>query len=180
MWTRLQRSLCFDASPWLRLFRDEVRLPSGVTVDGYYQIEARDFAMVFALTHLREVLCLRGYKYALNALDIQLPAGYLEGDEDPLLAAKRELLEETGYEAESWQALGRAIVDGNRGCGRGYFYLARGARYVTEPNAGDLEDHEVLAVPLSSITSMVGGGTFRQQGTLACIALGFAALAEED
>jgi ADP-ribose pyrophosphatase len=53
------------------------------------------------------ILLERQFRYPVNATMIEIPAGKLELDEDPLLCAQRELLEETGYSAKSWEFLGR-------------------------------------------------------------------------
>ena len=67
--------------------------------------------------------------------------GYLEPNEDPLVAAKRELKEEMGFEAEHWVSLGSLVADANRGCGVGHLYFAYGAKYVgSDDGHDDLEE----------------------------------------
>ena len=53
------------------------------------------------------ILLERQFRYPVDAAMIEIPAGKLELGEDPLLCAQRELLEETGYSAKSWEFLGR-------------------------------------------------------------------------
>src|SRR5579859_7442718 len=98
-WKRLGSRLLLDRSPWLRVFADDVELPDGRQVEGYLRVDGRDFAMVFAVTDEGTVPFVRQYKYGLDAVPLQLPAGYLEEGEAPEVCARRELLEETGFEA---------------------------------------------------------------------------------
>ena len=62
---------------------------------------------VVALTDQQEVLLVQQYRYPYHAVLTELPAGKREGEEDPLLCGKRELEEETGYQAAQWVSLGR-------------------------------------------------------------------------
>jgi ADP-ribose pyrophosphatase len=87
--------------------------------------------------------------------------GYIEPGEEPLAAAKRELLEETGYEARQWESLGDFSVDGNRGNGIAHFFLAREAHPVTEPDADDLEEQEMLKLSRAEVEAAVARGAFK-------------------
>jgi ADP-ribose pyrophosphatase len=92
---------------------------------------------------------------------LALVGGYINVDEEPLIAAKRELLEETGYAARQWESLGQYAVDGNRGNGVAHLFLAREAYKVTDPDADDLEEQALLKLTRAEVEAAVGRGAFR-------------------
>ncbi len=61
---------------------------------------------VLALNHKNEVLVVEQFRYGSQSFMLELPAGKKERDEDPLITAKRELLEETGFRANIWESFG--------------------------------------------------------------------------
>ena len=91
---------------FLHLKKDMVRLPDGNTTYREYLIHPGAVAIMPILSDGR-ILLERQFRYPVDAAMIEIPAGKLELGEDPLLCAQRELLEETGYSAESWEFLGR-------------------------------------------------------------------------
>src|SRR6266849_8957281 len=105
-WKLLDRQLQFEAHPWLAVFRDRVELPNARTLDDFYRVVLPDFAVITALTPEQELVMVRGYKHGLGRVSLLAPAGMIEPGEEPLAAARRELREETGFEAPHWQPLG--------------------------------------------------------------------------
>ena len=91
---------------FLHLKKDMVRLPDGNTTYREYLIHPGAVAIMPVLSDGR-ILLERQLRYPVDAAMIEIPAGKLELGEDPLLCAQRELLEETGYSAKSWEFLGR-------------------------------------------------------------------------
>ena len=90
----------------LHIFKDDVELPDGrkSTREVIRHIGA---ACVIPVTDDGRIILERQYRYPIDKVITEIPAGKLDSkDEDPLLAAKRELKEETGYEAEKWVNLG--------------------------------------------------------------------------
>jgi len=157
-WRTRSRRTIVDLSPWLSVESRVVELPDGRVIEDWPWVESREFANVVAVTEDGLFLVFRQTKYAVEGTTLGPVGGYLDPGEEPLTAAKRELLEETGHEAAEWTSLGRYVVDGNRGCGVGHLYLARGARKVAEPNADDLEEQELLVLTRADVeTALVAG-----------------------
>ena len=177
-WQTVSRREIVDARPWLRLMAEDVRLPDGRIVEGFYTIEAPDYAMIVALTADDRVIVEHSYKHGPRAVSLNLPAGYIERGEEPLAAAQRELLEETGYTTASWRHLGTFTVDGNRGCGAAHIYLARDAQHMAEPDHGDLEEIEIELVSVDALREALVRGDVTQLPVAAAIGLALAMLGD--
>ncbi len=91
---------------FLKLKKDIVKLPDGGETFREYLIHPGAIAIVPILDDGRIIL-ERQFRYPVDAAMLEIPAGKLEVGEDPLLCAQRELLEETGYTAKTWEFLGR-------------------------------------------------------------------------
>src|SRR5262245_44691561 len=85
--------------PRFRVFKRE--LPNGKFLDAVV-FEVGSWANVVALTKDREVVMIRQYRHGVQAVLWEIPGGVVEQGEDPLVGAKRELLEETGYTASEF------------------------------------------------------------------------------
>ena len=145
-------------------------------IDDWPWVESREFANVVAVTEDGLFLVFRQTKYAVDGPTLGPVGGYLEPGEDPLETAKRELREETGYDAPEWTSLGRYAVDGNRGCGVGHLYLAQSARKVAEPAADDLEEQELLTLTRDEVEAALLAGGFGVLSWAAVVALALVAL----
>jgi len=175
-WHVLSNTVLLDCSPWLRVYREYVRLPNGHELDDYYRIDMPDWAQIFAVTEDGHVPMVRHYKHGAGVTSLELPAGYLDEGEAPDEAARRELLEETGLVADEWRALGSYFIDGNRGCGATHIFLARGARQVRAPQLEASEIMEQKRLTLAEVRAAWLGGTFKNLGTLGAVGLALAVL----
>ena len=175
-WKIIRRKLILDRSPWLRVHEDQVALPDGQIVDGYLHLEQPDFVVVVPVQAGGLIGLIRSYKHGIGAVDLHPPAGYLEAGEDALTTAKRELFEETGCEAEHWDKLGSFVNSGNRGSGLAHIFLAIDCHQVTQPDSGDLEEQEVVWLPVDDVYQLWTAGEFKQVPTVAAIGLSLACL----
>ena len=160
-WKTLSRRTVLQRPPWISVELHEVGLPNGTIIPEWAWVITPDFVNVVALTEDQHVLCFRQNKYAIEGLSYAPVGGYIELGEDPLLAAQRELHEETGYAADKWHFLGKYAADGNRGAGHGHLYLALGARKVADIHADDLEDMTLLTLSLDDFERELLAGEFK-------------------
>jgi ADP-ribose pyrophosphatase len=134
--------------------RDVVRHPGSVVILAVEESRSQP-----------RVLLERQYRHAAEAYLWELPAGRIDRGEKELAAAKRELLEETGYTARRWQRILRFYASPGFVAETMALYLARGLR----PGAAQPEDDEVIHRKLFSLAKAVGmvlRGTIRDAKTI--------------
>lgn len=148
-----------------------VALPDGRTIDDWPWLVTPDFVNVVATTPDGDFLCFRQVKYGLEGESLAVVGGFIEPGEDPLAAARRELLEETGYAGGEWFSLGSFRVDPNRGAGMGYFYLAQGVELIAETTADDLEEQHLHKLGREEIEKALLTGLFKALAWSACLSL---------
>jgi ADP-ribose pyrophosphatase len=170
-WKTLDRRTILRHSKYLTVEEHAVELPDGRVIPDWPWVLTPDFVNVAAVAEDGRWLCFRQTKYAVDGVSLAPVGGYLEPGEQPLRAAQRELLEETGYEASDWVDLGHLAVDANRGFGTANLYLARNARRVAEPDADDLEEMELLLLERADVEAALRAGEFKVLPWAACVAL---------
>lgn len=180
-WQTLKRTTLLTVRPWLTVIREEVLLEDGTTViPDFYLIEGPRWASVFALTPDEHVVMLRSYLHGLRREALSFPGGIGDSDEGILTAARRELLEESGYTAPRWDFLGAFVLDGNRLYSEAHFYLARGAVPAATPDSGDLEHQTVERIPLAQVRETWAAGGFATVPVMTLVGLALNKLAAGD
>ncbi|MFN2303941.1 MAG: NUDIX hydrolase [Anaerolineales bacterium] len=161
IWKTLAKELALEMPPFLKVESHTVLLPDGRIIENWPWIICPDFVNVVAITEAEKYLIFRQTKYSVHGTSLAPVGGFIEPGEAPLVAAKRELLEEMGYEAHLWESMGKFAVDGNRGNGTAHFFLARGAHQVAAPITDDLERQELLLLSRAEVEAAVARGAFK-------------------
>ncbi len=176
-WQQLHSAYVFQ-SPYFNIRRDACQLPHGPVIDDYYVYEAPDIVMVFALTPQHEVLLVGQYKHGIGGICIELPAGMMQLDENesPLEAARREFMEETGYDAATYELLGKLIHNPTRANNHVYTFLALDAFRNGQQNLDPNEDIQVHCVPLEQALAWVRTGRITAADSVATIYMAYDAL----
>lgn len=151
------------------LYRDSIRMPHG----GRAQLEIirhPGAAAIVALTATGEVLLLHQYRHAVGGRIWEIPAGTAAAGEAHLACARRELIEETGFAAAAWEALGSITPVPGYSDERIHLFLARelsAARQQLDPD----ELLSVHRVPWERALAMVREGQIQDGKTIAGLCL---------
>lgn len=149
----------------LQVNEDEVELPDGGRARREYVVHP-GAALILPLFDDGSVLLERQYRYPAGSHFYELPAGKFDPGEAPLETARRELMEETGYAAAEWRALGRLFP-----C-IGYsnevieFFLARKLEQRGAPRLDEGEFLETLRLPLQEAVDWVRSGRINDAKTM--------------
>jgi len=147
-----------------KLLRENVTLNNGVTVDLDVIHHPGASAMV-PLSGNGTVILIKQYRHALRDFIWEIPAGTLDPNETPIECAKRELIEETGFSANTWQKLGEITPVPGYSNERIHMFLASDL----VPARQDLDKDEVLdvhEVPLDEAVQMIHEGAIQDSKTI--------------
>jgi ADP-ribose pyrophosphatase len=167
-WERLSSERLME-TPYFTVRSDKLRLPDGAVKDPYYVLERPDAALVFPLTGEGEVVLVRQYRPAIGRIELGLPAGLVEEGEEPEKAARRELLEETGYAGGEWELLGVVASSPSLKDNWAHLYLARGVSRDGSPQPDEYERVEVVLVPVGELLSKIADGEIVSSSGVAAI-----------
>ena len=148
----------------LKVRRDRVRLPDGTESAREY-IRHPGAVAIVPLFEDGRVLLERQFRYPLERVFVEIPAGKLEPGEDHLETARRELLEETGYTAEDWRHLATLYPSVGYSNERVELFLARGLKHEGHPGE-DGEFIECVRIGLDEALQMVGHGEITEAKTI--------------
>lgn len=140
----------------LHVLEDTVQLPDGKTAVREY-IRHPGAVMMVPFLDERTVILVRQFRYPVGRHFIEIPAGKMEPGEVPLETARRELIEECGYEARSWHHLTTIHPCIGYSDERIELYLARDLIYVGHA-PDDEEFLDVVPVPLDEALAWVRQG----------------------
>ena len=144
-----------------------MRMPSGVEMEDYYVLEYPDWINVMAITEEGKFVIERQYRHGTQSVDFELCAGTIEKGEQPIEAAKRELLEETGYEGGEWTLYCESSPNPAAMTTTNYSFLAKGVRFSGERHLEKTEDIEIHLMSFDEVKELVVNGEIKQGQMLA-------------
>jgi 8-oxo-dGTP pyrophosphatase MutT (NUDIX family) len=141
-WQVLRRTTVYD-SPWVRLRRDDVRLPDGTVIDGHHVVELpRPAVGVVPVGDDGRLLLIEHYRFITDTTGWEIPAGVFDPGEDLNTAAARELMEETGHAADRLEVLGAYYPSHGLSNQTFHVCVARGLRRVSDV----IDTNEVMSI----------------------------------
>jgi len=160
---------------WMDLRKSAYRFPDGNIFAPYYSYSRRDYVVVVASDCNGNYICVRQFRHGIKEVTTEFPAGGIDRrdakeydiscdipKEWAFLAAKRELLEETGYESDEWEHLLTIPSDATICDNYGYLYRAKNCRKVSGQNLDETEFVEVITLSFDQIEDLIRKGKFQQ------------------
>ncbi len=148
--------------PWLTARKDVVRLPSGVENPEYWILEYPTWINVIAITTDGRMILERQYRHGLGSTEWEIPAGVVEPGEEPELAARRELLEETGFGGGQWTELGAYSPNASACTNLSHCFLAEGVEQIDGQHLEPTEDITIHLVLLDEVRRILERDGFKQ------------------
>lgn len=172
-WKTLSKKTLLNLGSFLTVEKHELQLPDGKIIPDWSWIITPDIVLVVAVNEKQDFLCIRQTKYAIRGIALAPVGGMIEPGEEPLNAAKRELLEETGFSSEKWIRLGSYVLDPNHGIATVNLFMALDIKKVAEPDElqKDLEDQQIVFLSLKETHSALREGRFKTVQWSAAVAL---------
>lgn len=156
-WERISSAVRGD----YRVFRvreDRTISPVSGEEFSFFVVEANDWMNVIPITRDGRIVCVHQYRHGTEEVSLEIPGGVIDDGESPLEAAHRELLEETGYEAETIEQIGVVAPNPAIQNNRCYTFLARNVREVRKPRLDAMEDIAVELVDPADVPGLIAAG----------------------
>lgn len=157
--------------PWKTISREEFadcriftidkvtrRSPASGKEGDFFCINTKDWVNVVAITDREEVVMIRQYRQGADEITLEIPGGIVDEDEAPADAARRELLEETGYECGEIVEIGRVRPNPAIQNNWTYTLLATGLKPSGSTSLDEHEEIDLELVPLATIDELLRSG----------------------
>lgn len=174
IWQEVKREHLIQ-NEWIDLRRSKYRFPDGSEFEPFYSYSRRDYVVIVASDTDGNYLCVRQFRQGIKEVTTEFPAGGIErkdgkeyggdGDlsaEDALAAAKRELLEETGYESDEWKHLLTVPSNATIADNYAHLFVARNCRKIADLSLDTTEFLRVVKLDASEIETLIASGDFKQ------------------
>jgi ADP-ribose pyrophosphatase len=150
---------------WFKLIAKKAGNPSAP----YYVLQSTDAVSIIALTKEQQVILVQQYRPAVDCATLELPGGHIKNGETPEEAAKRELLEETGYAADTLALLGVLFPNTTRLGYKLWCYRAPDTIKIQEPHPDEIS--ELIFCSPSDLAQFIKNGEMKNALDVAAVFL---------
>lgn len=158
-WKLLGKDYIFNRK-WLKIQSRRYYLPTRQQEADFYLFEYSPWVSILPITASEDIVLIRQYRPGLDRILWEIPAGLVDAGEKPFDAAKRELLEETGYSAERWELLGAFSPNPGTHTNLSYSYIARDAVPAGAQELDETEEIDVVLKRPEEVRSLLKRGEF--------------------
>ncbi len=159
---------------WIDFRKTAWRFPDGKVIAPFYTYTRKDYVVVVASDQEGNYICVRQFRQGIRKVTTEFPAGAIERKDgngsdgsqitvaDAITAAKRELLEETGYESAEWTHLLTIPSNATMADNYAYIFEARNCRKVSDQDLDEAEFINIEKLSAGEIDKMIETGDFPQ------------------
>lgn len=152
----MNEEVVYKAKPWLEIVKQTLKIPNNnKIIDDYYQVKQPSYVEIAVLDEDDNVLICKRYKHGVREETLGFPGGYIEKNENPLNAAKRELHEECSLKAQIWENLGAFVIDGNRSLAKAHLFCAKQLLKTYDIESDDIEETKFIWYKKDKLKSLV-------------------------
>ena len=170
---------------WIDFRKSRYRFPDGREFEPYYSYSRRDYVVIVATDEADNYICVRQYRHGIKRVTTEFCAGGIErcdgkeygsrldkdSAEDALAAAKRELMEETGYESDDWKFLLSVPSNATMADNYANIFVAKSCRKVSGQSLDETEFLNVHLHTRKEIDEMIASGEFPQASHILALLL---------
>ncbi len=157
IWKRIESKEIADCRVF-RVREDISRRSNDSAEHTFFVIENPDWVNIIALTKDEEVVLIEQFRHGAEEIVLEIPGGMLDKDENPETAARRELLEETGFESDEFIYLGKSYPNPAIQNNTIYHFLAKNCKKTSETSFDEHEDVITKLVPYNEVKSLIESG----------------------
>ena len=163
---------------WIDFRKNVYKLPDGQSIGPVYNFSKHSFSLVVATDTEGRFICVRQYRHGIDAVTTEFPAGGIEyskketpyitkdniiaTEEEAFQAAKRELIEETGYASDNWKHLMTIPSNATISNSNVHIYAATDCKLVARQELDATEFLNVLLIDEAELCDLIKNGDFKQ------------------